>query len=312
MRGYGPVGLPRYFTAMRRLAGLPARPYVGLERHVLAHLAAAGGRFSSTLEFSVAVRGGAVFPYRFSYSFPAFGLGESAREAAACLAMLSPFGRGALRVARRILGLASPGGPVSQILLGIDPLPGLRLKLYLQLRDGRSADKRELARRVLPPGASAARGRPWGLLHLIGFDFTANGVGAVKLYFRHDSIPAAELLRRYPRCDFLRQLLRREAAAALRDFIEVLRVGPQGLFEPAAELDFGLQANRFDDARLLAGLSRRASGRRLLGALAELAAGRRWRPSRVSIPTEGAGKINLYYYLESERQAKTSRRAFST
>ncbi len=282
---------------LRHAAGLPAAPFATLERVLRTHFARAMARYSNILEFSFSACGTEVSPYRFSYSFPAFGGAAAARELATCRALVGPFGPGALRVADRVLAQADPA-LVTQPLFGIDARPGvLRLKLYLQFPDGRARDKLALLARLLPAAALRRFADAPERLHLVGIDFGREGVLGFKLYYLRMGVAAAVLGRAFPRAAVLRHLEERRRVETFDDVVLIGRFSPAGESwgPPIAELDLGLRANRLGWSDVDGFYARRATGRSFAAFRRGLLAGRRWAATRLSVSAVGGGKLNVYY-----------------
>ncbi|MBI5500692.1 MAG: hypothetical protein HY907_10660 [Deltaproteobacteria bacterium] len=288
-----------HLRELRSAAAVREAPILAMEKALLAHFARASRHYSNILEFSFSARGRLASPYRFSYSFPAFGGGRARAEAAACRRLVEPFGAGARRVADAVLALARP--PLaSQILFGIDAAPGnLRLKLYLQFSDGMAREKLGLLARILPLPATRRLADAPERLHLVGIDFRAGGVVGAKLYDLRSGVVLAGLRRAFPRAGLIADLAGRGPSAVLDDVVLITRLGPGGEPDgpPISELDLGLRANGlgWDDVRGL--VARRAVGKAFETFRRTVLAGHRWAATRISIPAAGSSKLSVYYVL---------------
>ena len=287
-----------HFDRLRGEAGLGAEPFLEMERRLIEHLAGAMRRFSFCLEFSFSLDYGRASAYRFSYSFPAYGLGEAEPEAAALKRIVAPLGGDAAGHYAKLLELADPAA-IRHILFGIDARPGkIRFKLYYQFPQDRARAKLALLRRLLPVEALKPSPEPYRSLHLVGVDFGPSGVSRVKLYFLHPLIAARALRERFPEAGFIRHLLDGPCPEGLKDFLVIRRLKAGGIDEgpPVAEVDFGLVPNGLtlsDLARYYRGTAFDAE----LARFQKLLAGHHTAVSRVSLPPHDYKKLNLYYLL---------------
>ncbi|MBI5489727.1 MAG: hypothetical protein HY905_20505 [Deltaproteobacteria bacterium] len=288
-----------HFRGLRRAAALRGASLPAMEANLLAHFARAMRRYSDILEFSFSARGRTASPYRFSYSFPAFGMGRARAEAKACGTLVEPFGAGARRVADAVLALARPP-LVAQILFGLDAgRANLRLKLYLQFHEGMAREKLGLLSRSLPLPATRRLADAPERLHLLGIDFRAGGVVGAKLYYLRSRVALAGLRRAFPRAGLFAHLADRGRPAALDDVVLITRLGPGGEPDgpPVSEIDLGLRANGlgWDDVR--GAFARRAVGKAFDGFRRTALAGHRWTATRISFPVAGSSKLSVYYVL---------------
>lgn len=140
-------------------------------------------RFGNVFELSIASTPAGTEGFRFSYGFPAWGSAPG-RVARGLRAMAHPLGDAARDGAERVLrACAGSSGPcVAQPLFGYAREgDAVRVKFYLQFRDGAGESGLRLARAVTGyrlPFASR------GPLHLLGLDLGEQGLLGAKFYFK--------------------------------------------------------------------------------------------------------------------------------
>ncbi|AKT42256.1 hypothetical protein [Chondromyces crocatus] len=296
------------FAAWARLEGEPAPAVARSLEQVLALFAADRGRYGDVLEPSLSWEGrqgreGArCTQRRLSYALPGFRA-DPEGGALALRALCAPFGEAVLAQVERV-ARAARHPVVAQPLFGLadDGPGGLRLKLYLQLRDGAGAAGVALVERLL--GARLAGTLPArGALHLVGLDLGPHGqlVGA-KLYVRHVRVGLRAAMEQVGPAALFEAL----AAAGCRQLREVLGIhridGPEAAgVAQAVEIDVALEDTGLSWGTLRTLLPAAAHVLGEGGALARLEAeGARLVPRRLSTPVGRDDKLNLYYVLATE------------
>jgi hypothetical protein len=232
------------------------------------------GRYSDVLELSLSVDAGGIHRCRWSYALPGFRDDVLAGERV-LRALLRPFGDRALDAGARVLRAACHTS-VEQPLFGLahDGAAGLRLKLYLQFRDGRHAGACHIARSLTGCRVDPARLGP--SLHMLGLDLGDSGMRGAKLYFRGPALDGE--LAGLP--NFL-----------IQDplYIHRMSAPDDPALARAAEVDFALAPS---GEVLTAALARHLEA---LAAVDELAAAFPLRARRLSLSLGGPRKLTLYY-----------------
>jgi hypothetical protein len=210
---------------------------------------------------------------RFSYAFPRAAPDDAAR---ALTQLCAPWGGAVVDTCARAVRAARHAA-VEQPLFGLadDGDDGLRVKLYLQFRDGASDGAIAIARAMI----GAPLERLDGALHMLGLDVSERGLRAAKLYVvPHAASPTELIDLPIARPLLVYRLLRPDDPLA------------------APELDFGLVENSLSEAQLLATPLLVARHPEALRALAELRSELALTVRRVSI---APGRVTLYYVLNA-------------
>lgn len=287
-----------HFGILRKEVGLRVSALRTMEERLLSHLSESMIKYSFTLEFSFSVEDGRFFPYRFSYSFPAYGGGRPEEEKKRAKEIITPFGKDVADRAESILSLADPK-LVDHILFGVDARSeGVRLKLYFQFDEGHEKEKLLLLRWLLPIDAIGKKTATLKSLHLLCVDFDADGVTRSKLYYLHNFIKAESIRRRFPENPILTGLLNGPCPDGLRDFQVIRRIGPRGKDARSLniDVDFSLPKNNLEPEIFMGDIGDDAS-LEALKKLFSITRGRHLAVKRISTPAKGDGKVNLYYLL---------------
>jgi hypothetical protein len=251
---------------------------------LLARLDTDRARYSDIFEPSFSWEEGAPCHRRFSFAFPGFRAAPDEVERALA-ALAAPWGEPVADACARVMRAARHGAVV-QPLFGFadDRGRGLRLKLYVQFRDGATPQAAALARALT--GAAIAPERLNGSLHMLGLDFTVEGLSGAKLYVVPRDRAETSALLDIP----------------LSKVLMVHRIAqPQDDFSTGApELDFSLADNQLDAATLLQSSQLKLHYREALDAFAELSAAIGVRIRRVSLSTGPRRKLTFYYVPTAE------------
>ncbi len=286
-----------HFQRLREVSGLPEAPYQYMERELLSQLCEAMEFYSNVLEFSFSLHGEGRSLYRFSYSYPHLtrhSLPHVHAMITACIRELAPDVEALLN---RLLNPAHPP-LVEQLLWGFDADPQhWRLKLYFQFPQGMEELKglflKHFLRDTVFPGSPASLEK----LHLLGVDFSRDGIRGIKLYEMHEFLATDTLRPTFEKHPLLGALLDGPCAEGMHDVLFIRRIeapGSQNMPEPS-EVDFSLWKNGLTHEDLRRYLPSDAK-RRLDDALCPLE-GRHWSANRFSVALSDVEKMNLYYYL---------------
>ena len=270
------------------------------ESFLLSLLAKAQQDFSGLLEFSLAVNGTPKeakqrSSYRFSYSFAEWEYEERGSSLAVAKLFFTLLGPEVGGHAKKLLALARTP-LVQQLLVGLDAHgENVRNKIYFQFNCGHEEKKQTWLAHLLPEEVVQGYSGQLERLHLVGVDFTGQGLSGIKLYFLFEMLSSDEIRIGYAD-NPLMMTLANTLPSGLKEFLSVSRHSQPDLSAPKQELDFGLVASGLTPAIMQ---TFRVDSRLTdaLESLETLGAGRHWWPTRLSMPKNGEGRLNLYYLL---------------
>jgi hypothetical protein len=250
--------------------------------------------FSGVFEPSFSRDGSGWHLYRFSYAFPGHHDDSEAMKEA-MLSFAAPFGARQVEWTRRMLNFTSDHC-VEQPMFGIawDSPVHWRMKLYLQFFDGVGDRPLHLAEKMLRAPELAARFSGQSL-HLVGMDFTASGLAAVKLYFTNHHVDLAEDEELVGEIPLLEQL-REQGHDSIEDLLTIHRLA--ALEDPAVEkvreVDFSLVDNDISWSEITE-LPALSYAREADGPLKDMFSSFPLAVVRLSVAVGHKRKLNAYY-----------------